>query len=506
MLYHIAYTPWWCGDSAGYSDSYYLWVHRYFTVAARTPVYPLFLGLVQLLSGVPPAVRLATSAANMATLLQSLCGIIAVCLLYYTLRILLQSPWIAFLAALFFSVLVGACEFEMLILAESLSLFALVLGAWLYTRTMAAVADARNPVRLSVVTGAAFGCAALLRPENLVFFFILVLVTAAQYLRSRSIPSRRGQVRGLAVVVLLLPLSAAPLVLAWTTWNFFGIGQFRITTLTGWNLSATTYNMFDRVEPKDRVLGEIASRNFAKRNQGSIVRGHIWSAYDELVARHDEMPIKRSRPISRTSPDAMRRLIGRIDHAFGMRPADLLYSDLGDYIGSVSAQLIRRYPRDWLSNIADNFVRDTFQFNYEAPDSLESSDAQSPTGGIVVRYGRLRNLLSQWNGVQRPILKLCYIVLLSYVILGPWIAAKRLNPNFLRDTTVIALAMGTLGTFIACCIVVAYNVQYGVPHLGVLVVCVAYAADHGLRIFEKLCSRRSHEADPVAVLHPAPRA
>jgi hypothetical protein len=52
-------------------------------------------------------------------------------------------------------------------------------------------------------------------------------------------------------------------------------------------------------------------------------------------------------------------------------------ADVGDYIGRVSLKLARRYPRAWLTNIADNFFHETFDFRYAQTGPSNTIDPQT---------------------------------------------------------------------------------------------------------------------------------
>ena len=480
----LAYTPIWngpVGDSPSYSTPYFLWFHRFFFNGERTPVYPLFLGLVQWIARVPPAVRISSRALYITAFLQSALGLITVCLVYYTLRVLQVRKSIALTTGLYFSLLAGTCLFERTILTQSLSLFFLVLGASLFTKVMDKVASGETPIALIAVAGVVFSLAALLRPENLVFVTTMLIVTSLLCCRAQPTNANLASSLGITCGVVLLIL--VPMILAWMTWNYVSIGEFRVSSLTGWNRSKTVYNLFDRVDSEDRVLGQILSASYHDRNKnGTIVRDHVWAADDELVQRSSEMPLVN--PYAHPSKVLLR--LGEIAHnKFGMRYTytQILEVSIGDYVGNVSWKLITKYPAAYLQNVASNFFLDTFNYNYTAiTPAMEGRTEESPVGGSTIKNGQLARFIVWMIIVQAPLLTICYIVILGYVILSPLI----LRRGTLKDATVTALAMGTVATFVACCALAGYNKEYSVPHLGVLLVCTAYAAENLPRMRREL--------------------
>jgi len=49
------------------------------------------------------------------------------------------------------------------------------------------------------------------------------------------------------------------------------------------------------------------------------------------------------------------------------------------------------------------------------------------------------------------------------------------------DIIVTGFALATVGTFIAMCFLSGYNKEYSIPHLGVMVICTAYAVENRSR-------------------------
>jgi hypothetical protein len=513
VLYHLIFVPWWSADTITYVDASCLLRHGYFTDGARTPGYPIFLSLARWLS-------LATtpcfdgSSMAVAAVLQSGLGLITTALIYDTLRILRVRKSLALIGTLFFAVLHGPCEFEMALLSQSLSLFALVVGIWLFTRAMAKVGQRENPVALTILTGVALSFAVLVRPENLVFSGALILVVALLWLRSKFFQTSDKRPRSWGVLALALPLALAPILFAWMTWNYIGIGRFTITTLTSWNMSSSVYNLFDRVEPEDQVLGEllvkanlvrnypemVTGEKFWKPTQpGQVVQDTYWTTIWEIVNRRREMPIPPPHPTSSTFFLWIRGLgsaeARRFTHAFAAGARIQVASTdnpdnigdpntIGEYVNSVSWKLVKKYPALWFLNIVDNFNREAFTFSLFPPPPSELKDPRSWEGGTVVREQKLWSFAVWWNRIQAPFLTVFFILTLGIALFAPAIVLRANDASIACDATVVALSTGVVGTFITCCMFACYMPHYGLPHWGAIVICGVYAMDRALGVLQ----------------------
>ena len=454
LMYHLAYQPWWCGDSIGYSRSFWEWAHGTFPDAGRPPIYPLFLGFAQWICGSQASLRLSVPAAYTTVILQNLLGLAAACLLYRTLRFLRSKVGPALVAALVFCFIGAVAQFETLILTESLSLFSLVLAAYLFVRTMQGLEDGRRVQYLAFWTGLAFSFAVLVRLENLVFFVALLLVLGALFLRLRFRQGRAQQTRALAKVLLFLPLGLTPLLLAWMTLNRIGIRQFTLTTITGPQMTQSVYNLFDKVDPEDRVLREVMNRYYRETNTpGHVDREFFWRGHDELIARYTELPIK-------------------------VKHWDRIQIDVNAYVGRVCWKLVRKYPGVWLRNAAGSFP-ETFNFRFTQTSAGEHNDPQSVNGGSVIRRERLWRTAVWLNRVEAPFLTLLYCITLFALVAGAIALFRGRNEHLLTDVTVCALAAGTVGTFAAICLLESFHNQYAEPHLGVLLMCSFYLVHRG---------------------------
>jgi len=481
LLYHISFKPWWCGDSGHYSLSTVLWTHGYFTDGSRTPIYPLFLGFAQWLARVPVAEDLSVSAAELVRDIQCGLGLLAACLIYDALRAVRVKQAVAFGAGLFFATTALVCNVEMGIVTPSLSAFSLVLGIWLYARMMARVGDGESARKLAVLLGFAIAFAVLLRPDNLVFFVAIVLSTGAFAIRSLFLPSRANLARRLLVVCFLVPLSAAPLILAWMTCNYIGTGRFRITNMMGWQMTQSVYNMYDRVDPEDRVLGGIMTKYYAATNRNGINREYIWLAMGEVKNRAWEMPYLDAADNNRSKLGAW---VYSLASDESRRFSNQGSVALGDYLKRVAWKLIRKNPSAYLHNAADSFLRDSFDFtaSHSGTSPEEVEDPRAVEGGTVVKSRAGWKVIHAVAAAQAPFLTAFYVLTLAYVLFSPFVLLRNSSGITTSDVAVTALAMGTEGTFAAFCLLESYHNQYGVPHISVLVVCTGYAVGNFRRI------------------------
>lgn len=487
VFYHILLRPWWAGDTGGYTGPFWMWRHGYYSDGARLPVYPLFLAFSTLVTRSRPFTldNLPVHAAYAAVFLQSALGLCATVLIYDTMRKLGVRDRLAFWGALSFALIAGLSQFEMILLTQSLSVFLLMLSCWLFVRTVEKLKRGENVTSAAIWAGVAFCLTILIRAEILVFFVVLLgcmaFVFALTVLRGKRRTDTQGKSRrtlgqSAGIVLLLMPLAAAPGILGWMYFNYLGSGQFRLTTMMGYQFYQSVYNLYDRVDSQDRVLGQIMVKYYHQTNHdGQIKRDYIWSALDEIRAHKDEMPIKWRKPV--VNPP------GR----FKMEQSIADSVDLGDYMGSVAQKLAKRNPYAWLRNGADNFVRDTFNFNYPSPFLLgqitPSSDHRSVDMKEVLRYPALQPISAGVQGLQAPFLSALYVCTLGLALSGPILLIRnQRSETLLLDGAVLAMVLSTVSTFISFCLLASYFAQYGMPFLGVMIVTFVYALERWLSL------------------------
>lgn len=302
VLFLISLKPIWVPDSLSYTSACALWATHFFTDGARTPLYPLLLGLAQTLAGVPAISSLNPIAGYIVIGFQCLFGLISSCLIFSTLEKLKIRRTIALTAAIGFSSCYSICLFEQAILTESMSTFAVVFLLWTVVSVVRNLLDGKQFRRQATLAGMAAGCAILVRPDNLLVALSGPALFAFCSLKFLLAHDRKIWAGRLGKAALLITTCSIPFALAWMTLNYVGVRQFRLTTSTGWQMSQAVYNIWDRVPPEDLLVGEILSRSYARRaesNRGDR-RDHFWLAFDELTTRSRELPLDNSR--SKTRP------------------------------------------------------------------------------------------------------------------------------------------------------------------------------------------------------------
>ena len=514
--FYLASAPLWSGDSTGYSLAWFFWSHGYFYLAERTPVYPMLLGMAQWLTHSPASPMLSTAAAYATVLLQSLLDLIGAGLVYATSRLLGVGPRIALAAGIFSVTIPGLCSMEMNILNLAPAFFWVTLGAACFVFTIRRLEEGNGYRLPALATGLVLCSGGLLRSEILVFLAVLLLAVLVMPLSAFSRTSRSPRARRW-LAAALIAVAAAPPVLFWMTWNYVGIGFFRYTTLTGWNRSKTVYNLFHLVGPEDKVLGEILTASYHRRNAaGQINRDHIWQAQWTLGERFAEMPVELPALPMPAHYFTLNRFFGqrlgmtappRCDapsdfcHALqqsGVPIFDYKLKDyLGLYVGHVSNKLIRAYPLAHLGNAADNFVRDSFNFDYT--QTAPAVDWYRGFGVTKQAYGNpfLARVTATAIRAEAPLLLLLYLVTLAAAFSAPILLCRARYAHAVNDCAVACLALATVGTIVATCLLAGYNKEYSIEHLGVLVLCAAYAAEHRRRIASAFGARKPSKSVPT---------
>jgi len=487
--FYMAFRPILSGDSEGYSTAYALWVNHYFYLGERTPVYPFFLGFAQWIAAAAPARNLCLRAAYDAIRMQSVADVLAAALFYFALGALRIRPRTALAFSILLAAVPAVCKYEMNILNMSFSFAWLIVVMSLFLFTMQRIESGKPILAFSVATGICGSLAILNRPEFLIFLILLLALVVLMRLVSRKFELAA---KPLPKVALLVALSATPAVLAWMILMYAGIGQFRVTTINGWNKTRTVYNLFDRVGPEDRVVGEIMSQTYDQERQsgGVNLREIVWSAEPRILQHLDSYPGMDLDDVSNPSP--FHQQVNRVvRQTFGFRElpcriklVDYCWEmmrikiDTGDYMGDVSGKLARKYPGAWLSNVATNFATESFNFDYLSaePARIEADLAAGGGDPIINRWAA--NLTSLACKLEVPVLLLTYLVTLACFFYSPRTFFRKHDEHWVRDSTVTALATASIGTIVGMCVLAGFNRVYSLPHLAVFMMCSAYIWEH----------------------------
>jgi hypothetical protein len=508
VLYQIGFKPCWSGDSYVYSNMFLLWSRHFYSTSYRPPVYALFLGFVQRLAGTPLAPsKMGAASLYSVVYLQCFLGLVAALAVYASLRLLDIHPRLALGGGLAFSLIGAVCISELLILTELLSLVLITLGSCLFLRAMRALRMRESFRGTALSSGLCFSLAILTRPENLVFFLVLVALVALLGVRCRFLVEVPSASRSLISLAVLLVVSAAPLVLLWMSFTLLNIGQFRLAIVTGVTRTEAVYNLFDRVDSQDRVAGELLQKSYRYTNYNGVTyRHHVWFAMPELeqAAHAGLLPID-FRERTPTNPHLidlrhwLERNVGLHEHIVANGQVIFQPVDLYDYLGELSGNLERRYPTMYARNVLTNFFTDTFHYSYPPPSPTETENPQGPDGGSAVRSIALYELARWINDIETPFLSASYIVLLGFVFFSPVVFFAGREETVLRDGAVFTLAVAAFAVIVASCVVAAYYPEHGIAFFGVLVICVCFAVQNRERMKGRiLAAIRSRQKSALA--------
>jgi len=453
FLFQIAYTPFWTGDGPGYAVWWvvvknHLWQ---FYDGLRPPIYPLLLGLVQWLSGSAPLKRLTPEVGELVVCIQQVVGVIATILLYLALRNLGVRRRVALWSGFFYALLVPACLAEMTILPLALTSSLLIAALWLFTVAIRRSTSGQSALPFAASSGLTFALAALARAEILAFLSVF----AGTAILASLIYRRQPGFTALRSSALIAIACAAPLILGWMSFNARMIGRFTFTTGRPLNATCTVYDLFDRVEPEDRVFGQIMLKYYRGAARIDLVN----DALPELREHASEMPLERKGPFS---------------------PVPDLYV----YAGQVSHRLQRNYPGHYLLNAAHSFSR-TFDFSQGGNVPQEHvKDPESLEGRRVLKNNVASRLTEQIRWAEAPIMLAIYCLMLLCLpaaLLGA--CTKRFHVT-VRHAVVFAVALSTVATLLAFGFFHTYFPHYGLVFFGCIVLCGAAIIDSIVSLVE----------------------
>ena len=491
----LAFRPIWSGDSGGYASFYALWVHHHFFAGERTPVYPFFLGVAQWMAGVPAARTLGLRAGYAAVFLQAFADLAAAIVFYLLLRALRVRTRTALLCGLLLVTTPALLMAEMTLLNMSLSLALLVATMAMFAWVLRRVQQARAVAIPAVMLGAVACVMALNRPEFVIFSAILMLTLAGAALCQRS----QSALRRLRMAPLWMALGFAPAMLLWMSLVYAGTGEFRITTVNGWNRTRTVYNLFDRVDAEDRVVGQILQETYQRERQtgGVNLREIVWPSMPGILQHLESYPGLEE---DATPNAAQQWYAAQLRQSFALtelpcstRLVDYCWEmmririETGDYLGRVSGKLIRRYPLQYAANVGANFAEESFNFHYagEAP-STPGFHETACGGGDVVRRPRLAGALRSILPWHAALLLAAYLVTLLGLLLGPRLLWRPLDEHWTADLTCWALALASTGTMLLTCALAGFNRIYSLPHLAVFFLTSAYVWNARERWYRQL--------------------
>lgn len=199
--------PYFQPDSSGYQALAHAFLHGDFAGydGIRTPGYPLFLALF-------------ANNDEVTRIAQLLIGVAITGLLFFIALRLTGRPWAAFVAGALYGFNLQQVLTESTILSETLATGLLVVAVWLLSRPL--VGRSSYPRAQLIALGLVCAALALTRP---VFVFVPIVALCA------VLPVLRRRL----VVVLAVLVPSVVLLCAWSMFNWYQIGQFTPSTITG---------------------------------------------------------------------------------------------------------------------------------------------------------------------------------------------------------------------------------------------------------------------------------
>jgi hypothetical protein len=455
LLVHQTFYPWWCGDSRGYTGpAAAIYEHRlYDWDGGRTPSYPLFVLGCELLAGAHVDRDISPMAGNVVTCMQTLLGVAAVVMIFLTMQSLRIRDSISFALALLYALLEPIAEFEMFILCEALCLFLLVLAAYLMARVLRNLERQLPAFWLSLGAGVVSGFAVLTRP-NVPFAWALFtgLVPVIIYWWKRR---RRAPLSLLAVGKTSgwCGLGGAVVIGAWLLFNWHNTGYLQLTPMADMTRTFAAYNLFDKVHPEDRVLGDIMVKYYRATNQnGNVAKDYAWQAFPEILDHYWELPFSPKRG-----------------------PFPTVYTV--KYMGHVANYLLWENPGTWLQNAWEDLLR-TWDFSIPQGDPDYVGDPRSLYGTSVVanQFGwRVCFFLSI---VEAGVMFGLYLATFACVaVSGYQLFQARDVAEMFSSLYCLVLALGAILTIVSTCVLAAYYPRFSIPVVPFMVVCTAWVIE-----------------------------
>jgi len=321
LIVFFAVNPIISGDTGGYTAISYFFNQADLTSYdwARTPGYPFFVFIIGLIFSVESTVFPSLIVSQAISLFQILIFLYAILNLYNSIKIL-YSINIARLCIILISPALAILS--KLLLPESLVLsIMIIIVSKIISSNYKTI-----PILCSLLI--------LLKPNFLPH--IIIVLSYIFFIR------KNYKFFLLPIITVLLICSS----------NFYYTGNFSFTNLGGLSKSQAVFNIFDRVDPADSVVGTILFEQY--RNELPNGRADTWTrTADNLRKSVQDMPYKKSG-----------------------KPWIDGNSGLSNYIGSVSNYLIIRYPDIVFKNFIKIFPT---TFNFDLPEFLnnQASDPRS---------------------------------------------------------------------------------------------------------------------------------
>lgn len=432
----FTYEPWWVGDTIGYTAAgYNLLVKPELVDFVRPPIYPLFMaGIASLFEG-SIQLRPQQVSAFAITIAQQLLGVIGAAIFYLTLKMCRLNKWIVVAVSVLFATYLPLARYDNILLTESLTTFLNV--CILFFIAHAIYREPRASLLfVTAALGATAALATLTRPNEIILQGIaIVAVTWRLIMSSRE---HRSSIPLFAAVLLVIT-SLGP-VGAWSSWNYIQTGRLAVTNFGGISLTHAVYNLFDKVEVHDSLVGKIMHETYQTTNtDGAIKKDYVWTAWPRLAEVRSSFPFYSGLP-NRTG------------------------IDLDRYLGVVSRNLVKRFPLEYAENAMAS-MSDALNVEYILPGPTLRGDPETVDGRPVLKNEEFQSIQKKLADAQGILYQGAVIAALALPIL--LLTALRQSFNRLLNLgTIGAFCLASLlATLMAYSFLATYYPRYGIPYV-----------------------------------------
>ncbi len=464
ILTFSTFHPWWAGDSGGYAGPFAAaWSGQAALIdGARPPIYPIVLGISQLLRNDVPSAALSLATAAMVTRAQALVALFALSALYWLARRgFSMSRAASCVAVAAVGVFLPIAVYDRIILTESLGTSLLILSAATIFGTEVLHTSVSVVGRWlgGAAAGAIWAAAVLTRPNFIAAVAILLMFSLVHDPHGEAWPARvtarctwllRRIYRRLKVFAVPLVTSAV-LVGSWIAFNGVNTGYAKISNYEGISLTGVCYDCMDAVEADYPVFARImADLNRGHEAAGSAKTDVIQEALPQIFAAADAGNIPG------------------LSCCGGKRIADL-----NAYIGRATRAAIVKRPASYVRHVLSNIVSmPIITTDWVVSKTAIDPRAPGAEGSVIKR----EPLMLQTAPVVRVMDRLGTFLLVVFYLL-PLILLSRSTRRRIPYYA-IAIWCAIVAMNLACCLVAPWFPRYSVPTLPLcLVVTFAVLAE-----------------------------
>lgn len=291
----------------------------------------------------------------MVILIQSILDIVTSYFLYDLIK--KHLPKFAFLITLFFYTLIKVILYEVNILTESPTLFALTFSIWLILKYEAVSLCANY--KLTLIISLVLTYCFFLRPMFIYVPFVLGFFMTFN-IKKQHILTHVTKV----LIVIILPFSAY---IAWCTLNLVNNNWFTVTTYSGINLAQTSVKFFHNADDEHKVIRDIYQKHIDDSKE----------ILDKKMVHKGNNPIQRiGKNMDFESIEALSiwRAYGELIEKTKMTRPELSYQ-----LNIISKDLIKEHPKEYLHQVAKSWlffwihkdipIKDDYIINREIIDS-----------------------------------------------------------------------------------------------------------------------------------------